>query len=548
MARTKQTTRRYRSDGSFYHSDSETPNSDGSIRVPASEISEHPPNPSSDLPLTPTYYSSPSSSGTPSDTILREADSQYQAEPSEQASEEILGEDPAGPSRQSPSSGESSDDDSASSSSDNAFVTSEEARAKISTARESLSVEKGEGWAEPKKAVEKLSATRKPAAVFAAKYRSNVLNRANDEQKTAGTPKSGSTRPSPSKQSQPKIQKTGAGDVSASGKNKKHIAHKPKRGEGSTLETDREVGKPDATQASKGGFKQPSTAVGSTGEKRRHGKEEEVQPDAPVQRPTVVQMAKEMLRALDPEDKASVRGVGTLNLDAILGNLCEAMLRIQGLRRPIQEKSKEVTAAKARAESALDRAQFEIAQNELLTLDMMYSQADANQQVKKDLDSARSKINDLKAEIKGLKEKLEPLQEAKKEAERAKERVGRLEGRLANQEQQRKTKFQSRAEEEKEALVKQMMEDYESIMRMAWEAVQSGADFGIWKSKFDQANEDFNAELLRQAEEEANKADADGEEAGSSSSSSGDEEGDEENAEQPAGEDAAAYVDNSPAP
>ena len=43
----------------------------------------------------------------------------------------------------------------------------------------------------------------------------------------------------------------------------------------------------------------------------------------PVQRPTVVQMAKSMLRAVDPDDKASVRGVGTLDLDGILGNLCE---------------------------------------------------------------------------------------------------------------------------------------------------------------------------------------------------------------------------------
>ncbi|XP_021737001.1 nucleolar transcription factor 1-B-like [Chenopodium quinoa] len=306
------------------------------------------------------------------------------------------------------------------------------------------------------KAMEKLSATKKPAAVSAAKYRTNVLKRANDEQKAAGTPKSVSTRPSPSKQFQPKIKKTGAGDVSASGKSRKHVTHKPRRGDVSTLDADREVSKPDATQASKGGFKQPSTAVGSAGEKRRHGKEEEAQPDVPVQRPTVVQMAKEMLRSLDPEDKASVRGVDTLNLDAILGNLCEAMLRVQGLRRPIQEKTKEVTSAKARAESALDRAQFEIAQNELLTLDMMYSQADTNLQVKKNLDSARSKINDLNAEIKGIK-----------------------------------------------------------------------------------------------AEKEANKDDADGDEADSSSGSLGDEGGeeeDDENEEQPTTDDAAANADNPSAP
>ncbi|XP_021776379.1 uncharacterized protein LOC110740207 [Chenopodium quinoa] len=177
----------------------------------------------------------------------------------------------------------------------------------------------------------------------------------------------------------------------------------------------------------------------------------------------------------------------------------------------------------------------------------MYSHADANLKVKKDLDSARSKVNELKAEVKGLKEKLEPLQEVKNEAERAKERVSRLEGRLANQEQQLKAKFESRAEEEKQALVQQMMEDYKSIMRATWEAVQPGADFGIWKSKFDQENEDYNVELLRRADEE----DANGEEADTASGSSGDEDREEDgddNEEQPATDDAAANAGNPSAP
>ncbi|XP_021734866.1 uncharacterized protein LOC110701541 [Chenopodium quinoa] len=322
--------------------------------------------------------------------------------------------------------------------------------------------------------MEKISATRKLVVVSAAKYHSNILNRAGDEQKTVGTPKSGSTRPSPSKQSQSKIQKTRTGDVSASGKNRKHIAHKPKRGDDSTLEADREVSKLDANQALKGCFKKPTTACrlsrreeapweGGGGSVGCSCAKVDRRPDG-----------QGMLRELDPEDKAS------------------AMMCIRGLRKPLQENSKEV---------------------------------------KKDLDSARSKINDLKAEIKGLKEKLEPLQEAKKEAKRAKERVGRLEMRLANQEKQLKAKFESRADEEKEALVKKMIEDYEAIMRTAWEAVQPGADYSTWKSKFDQANKDFNADLLRQAQEEATKAAAEGEESDSSSGSSGEEKGDEEDGE-----------------
>ncbi|XP_021723164.1 uncharacterized protein LOC110690624 [Chenopodium quinoa] len=188
-------------------------------------------------------------------------------------------------------------------------------------------------------------------------------------------------------------------------------------------------------------------------------------------------MAKSMLRAVDPDDKASVRGVDTLDLDGILGNLCEAMLRVQGLRQPLKDKSKEVTAAKARAESALDRAQFDIAQNELLTLDMMYSQAEANMQVRKDLNSARLHITSLKKEITSLKEKLEPLQDAKEEAERAKQRPD--------------------------------------------------SDYQTWKSKFDEASKAFDARLLNEAENEARAA-AEAEEISGSDSSGESSSGEEE--------------------
>ena len=143
MARTKRTARKPNSDGSFFPSDGSTLYSDGSMRVPRSEVSEHPDSPSY-LPPTPTYYHSSTSSGTPSDRILEEADETYAAGPSEQAPEESLGEDPAGTSRQSLSSDDSSDDESASSSSsDNASASSGEARARVDTARKSLAVEKG---------------------------------------------------------------------------------------------------------------------------------------------------------------------------------------------------------------------------------------------------------------------------------------------------------------------------------------------------------------------------------------------------------------------
>ncbi|XP_021747431.1 uncharacterized protein LOC110713281 [Chenopodium quinoa] len=390
--------------------------SNGSIRVPRSELSEHPDSPSY-LPPTPTYYHTPTSSGTPSDGILGEADEEHQPGPSGQASEESLGEDPAGTSRRSPSSDMSSGDESASSSStENASVTSEEAGSNIDSARESLAVDRGEN-----KAMEKLSATRKPV-VSAARYRSNVLNRAEvtthtkvDEQKTGGTSK-GAPSKSPSKPSDTKIQKTRAGD-----------------------------------------------------------------------RPTVVQMAKSMLRAVDPDDKASVRGVGTLDLDGILGNLCE---------------------------------------------------------VKKDLDSARLRITSLKNEITTLKEKLEPLQDVKEEAEKAKQKVGRLEQRLSNQEHQLKSKFESVVDQERQAPVKQMMSDYEAIMRDTWAAVQPDSDYQIWKSKFDEASKAFDARLIEEAEnaeaEESSGSDSSGE-----SSSGGEEE--EDQAEEQERKDEEQPKDDRPA-
>ncbi|XP_021722051.1 histone chaperone RTT106-like [Chenopodium quinoa] len=204
-------------------------------------------------------------------------------------------------------------------------------------------------------------------------------------------------------------------------------------------------------------------------------------------------MAKSMLRAVDPDDKASVRGVGTLDLDGILGNLYEAMLRVQGLRQPLKEKSKE---------------------------------AEANMQVKKDLYSAHLRITSLKKEITTLKEKLEPLQDVKEEAERAKQKVGRLEQRLRNQEHQLKSKFESVADQEREALVKQMMSDYEAIMRDTWAAVQPESDYQIWISKFDEASKAFDARLIEEAEnaeaEESSGSDSSGE-----SSSGGEEEEDQ---------------------
>ena len=75
--------------------------------------------------------------------------------------------------------------------------------------------------------------------------------------------------------------------MSASGKGgRKHIAHRPKKGpDASSLEAEKEISKPDAQRASKGGFKQPTTAVGSAGEKRSLGREEEQKDDGKIHSP-----------------------------------------------------------------------------------------------------------------------------------------------------------------------------------------------------------------------------------------------------------------------
>ena len=214
----------------------------------------------------------------------------------------------------------------------------------------------------------------------------------------------------------------------------------------------------------------------------------------------------------------------------------QAKLRVSGLKGPLNEKTREVKAANARAASTLDKAQFEIAQNEILTLDMLYSQASANLQVQQNLDAAKQRVKELQDQVKGLNEKLDNLKEAESKAASLEATVKRLRGRLSNQENQLRTKYRSLMEEEKQALVKQMMDDNEVIMRAAWAAAQPSADYQTWKVQFDKANDEFNARLLREAQEAAEKDAAAKIASGESSSSGGSSFGDEEEDDQEEGE------------
>ncbi|XP_021734478.1 tropomyosin-2-like [Chenopodium quinoa] len=142
-----------------------------------------------------------------------------------------------------------------------------------------------------------------------------------------------------------------------------------------------------------------------------------------------------------------------------------AMLRVSSLKGPLNEKTREVKAANVRAASTLDKAQFEIAQNEILTLDMLYSQASTNLQNQQNLDAAKQRVQEFQEKVKGLKEKLETLKEAESKASNLGETVKRLRGWLCNQETQLRTKYRSLMEEEKQDLVKQVMDDNEVVMR-----------------------------------------------------------------------------------
>ncbi|XP_021751937.1 uncharacterized protein LOC110717522 [Chenopodium quinoa] len=197
------------------------------------------------------------------------------------------------------------------------------------------------------------------------------------------------------------------------------------------------------------------------------------------------------------------------------------MLRVYGLRKPINDKNKEVKAAKAMAASDSDKAMFQIAQNEVLTTDILYYQASATLRVKKDLEAARKKILELKQSVKDLKEEMAPLKEADKEAEGLRERVNKLNGRLASQKADLSQQFSKKAEEEKTALVQDMMEDSTAIMKMTWVALFPDADYEKWDRQFAACSDEYNKQIM---EEAGGDEDAEGEESDSTAGESDQEE------------------------
>ncbi|XP_021722590.1 nucleolar and coiled-body phosphoprotein 1-like [Chenopodium quinoa] len=140
--------------------------------------------------------------------------------------------------------------------------------------------------------------------------------------------------------------------------------------------------------------------------------------------------------------------------------------------------------------------------------------AAANQQVKDDLEAAKEKIKELKLKVSKNQGKADAHDKAVKAAEDPKTSNARLKQRLANQEKQLAQKYKSRFEEEKRALVADMMEDCSAIMKMTRDCLYPNADYSTWGNQF---------AACTQEHDEAVMGGGDGQE-GSESSSSSEEE------------------------
>ncbi|XP_021728351.1 protein FAM9A-like [Chenopodium quinoa] len=177
-------------------------------------------------------------------------------------------------------------------------------------------------------------------------------------------------------------------------------------------------------------------------------------------------MARTMLRSIPTEEKDHVPGVGTLNLEAILA------------------------------------------------------------EVKKDLEAARAKIQELEHSLAALREEMEPLRQAEKEEESLRRRLTKLKSRLQTQEADLTAQIQAQLSEaeqkDKEVLVQDMNDDYMAIMKSSWAALLPNSNFEKWDKQFATCSDAYNAEILGQIDDEEA---AEEEEESSDSSSESEQEG-----------------------
>ncbi|XP_021718836.1 putative DNA helicase INO80 [Chenopodium quinoa] len=189
---------------------------------------------------------------------------------------------------------------------------------------------------------------------------------------------------------------------------------------------------------------------------------------------------------------------------------------------PISEKNKEVKAAKAMTASDCDRVMFQIAQNEILTTDILYYQAAATLQVKDKLEATKKNNLELEKAVKDLQDQLQPLKHVKHAADELK----KLKEPLASQEETLSKQLSAKAETKKMALAQDMMEDASNIMRMTWTALFPDLGYKQWESKFVACTEEYNIKIMKQP------ADEDEEKDEAADTSSDGEDGNEEEEEE----------------
>ena len=155
------------------------------------------------------------------------------------------------------------------------------------------------------------------------------------------------------------------------------------------------------------------------------------------------------------------------------------------------------------AASSCDKAMFQIAQNEVLTLDLLYYQAQATAAVRAQLETAQKEVDELKGTVTTLKAELKPLRQKMHSYEAMEKSLANVKERLVNQEKSLTQELSDKAEQEKQELVREMVEDSAQIQRMTWERLFPSADFASWERTYRQCSEIYNPQILAAAEEEA---------------------------------------------
>ena len=146
---------------------------------------------------------------------------------------------------------------------------------------------------------------------------------------------------------------------------------------------------------------------------------------------------------------------------------------------------------------------FQIAQNEVLTIDILYYQAQATAAIRAQLEAAQKRNSELEATINNLKADLRPLRQKMSSYETLEKSLASVKVRLVTQEKSLTQELSEKAEQEKKELVREMMEDSAQIQRMTWGRLFPNADFASWEKTYRQCSDRYNQEILAAAEDEA---------------------------------------------